>query len=231
MILSLLIFFILLLLIYSLSRQLMSRLYHLLGLEFLSFFLLPGTVIHELSHMLVAEILFVKTGKLSFKPEVKEDNQIGIGQLEVTETDPFRRTLIGLAPLVAGLTIIGLGANFYLFPQLANLKIDSLRHWPIVQFLFLFAIGYLIFTLSTAMFSSPKDLEVAVIPALFFTIIILFLWLAGFKLTVPKNLTDWLGNLLANLNRALLIVVGLDLMALFILKGLNSLTRRLFRHD
>jgi len=231
MILSLLIFFMLLFLIYSLSRRLTGQLYRLLGLNGLSFFLLPGTVVHELSHMLVAEILFVKTSRFDFKPQVNEDNEVTIGRVAVTQTDPFRRTLIGLAPIISGLGLIylifsaqggpafgwQLAINFFSPPRSPGGHLGGV--------FILFALCYLFFTISVTMFSSRQDLEAAIVPAFFFLVLLAFFWLAGFKLTVPKDILDFIAKLLTGLNRALALVVGLNLFILFVLKGLNLLKR------
>ena len=66
----------------------------------------PGTVIHELSHLFTAEILGVRTGKLTLVPDFIQKDQIKAGSVMIAATDPFRRYLIGLAPMVTGLVAI-----------------------------------------------------------------------------------------------------------------------------
>lgn len=60
-----------------------------------------GTVIHELSHLLACLMLFVRVGKVNFfgpeKSKTGEGMTLGYVQHEVT--DPFRGTLIGMAPI------------------------------------------------------------------------------------------------------------------------------------
>jgi len=74
----------------------------------------PGTVIHELAHLLAAGLLFVKTGSMEIIPKVMDD-EIRLGSVQVAKTDPFRRTIIGVAPVLLGMAII-FGILFYLQP-------------------------------------------------------------------------------------------------------------------
>jgi len=240
MILSLLVFFALFLLLYFVSRRITKNIYlfaflltggKLSSLNFLSFCLLPGTVIHELSHMIVGELLFVKTGEFSFKPQLDEGEKIQIGSLKIVKTDPVRRTIIGLAPFITGLIIIFSVFNFYLSKQFNNLAIKQYNNITIIQLIILLVVSYLLSVISLTMFSSPKDLEAALLPALILIIIVLSLSVAGFRLTVPKNLIDFTAHAFFSLDKALGFVLFLDLVGLAILRGLNSLASRLLRRE
>lgn len=68
--------------------------------------LLPGIVVHELSHWLTAKLLGVKTGKISIWPSHKAQGRIRLGSVQVARVDPLRSSLIGLAPLISGAAII-----------------------------------------------------------------------------------------------------------------------------
>ena len=102
-------------LIFLLARKNHNLLYLLLYLwtnnkqfavNFLSFIFLPGTLIHEVSHWIIATVLRVPTGELSIFPKVKDNGEIQAGKLEIAQTDPFRHALIGLAPMLVGLILI-----------------------------------------------------------------------------------------------------------------------------
>ena len=69
-------------------------------------FFLPGTLIHELAHFLFAVLLGVPTGTIYVLPVYEEHQGIRMGSVKIAQVDPFRRTLIGLAPLVVGILII-----------------------------------------------------------------------------------------------------------------------------
>ncbi len=68
---------------------------------------LPGVVVHELSHWLMAKILGVRVGKLSIGPVRKaRSRRVTLGSVRVAAVDPLRASLIGLAPLLGGTAII-----------------------------------------------------------------------------------------------------------------------------
>ena len=113
------------------------------GLLFFLFF--PGTIIHELAHLLAAGLLFVKTGSMELMPRIM-DNEIRLGSVEVVKTDPFRRAIIGVAPVLLGLFII--------FGILFSLQALAVKNAAIYLFSF-----YIIFALGNTLFSSKKDLE------------------------------------------------------------------------
>lgn len=105
---------------------------------------LPGTIIHELSHILSAGVLMVHVGEMEFIPKITSTG-VRLGSAEIGLTDPFRRALIGLAPFLVGVSLI-LVSLWLLLPETSN----------IYQRLLLF---YVIFEIGNTMFSSKKDLE------------------------------------------------------------------------
>jgi hypothetical protein len=107
---------------------------------------LPGTIIHELAHMLTAGVMLVPVGEMEFLPEVT-DHGVKLGSVQIGRTDPIRRMLIGVAPVLVGLGII---INIIFLVQ-ANMV--SLPIWLIA------VAAYLLFEISNTMFSSKKDLE------------------------------------------------------------------------
>ncbi len=236
---SLIIFFSLLIFLFLLAKSVINLTFGFFyqltknknaSLELLSFFLLPGTIVHELSHMLTAGFLFVQTGELCFKPEIDENNNVRVGAVKIAKTDPFRRTFVGIAPLVVGLTIIGLVFNYYLFNQLKHCFIVSLFHCSIFQFLLLFSVFYLLSSISLTMFSSRKDLEQLLIPAVILLIIVLVFWLAGFRLTIPQYAINFADKILIQLNKSLAVVVFLNILLIWLFKGLNFIVKAIFPH-
>ncbi len=109
-------------------------------------FFLPGVIFHELSHLIIANLMFVNTGEVEFIPKIT-GNSLKLGSVAVAKTDPIRRFLIGAAPLVCGLGLmIGL---------LILLKLHGI--WQNLLFF------YVIFQIGNTMFSSKKDMEGAAI--------------------------------------------------------------------
>jgi hypothetical protein len=151
----LILFFVLLLVLFFLSRQVTKSLSYLLyritGNEKVTIYLMailffPGTLIHELSHYLAAVLLFVHVGKMEFMPRVM-GHGVKLGSVEIGHTDPIRRALIGMAPFFFGTAILLI--TLTLFQQVGgseNIGVTILT-------------GYIIFEISNTMFSSRKDME------------------------------------------------------------------------
>jgi hypothetical protein len=75
-----------------------------------SLIFLSGVFLHELSHLLMAKLLGVPTGKFSLLPEVMPDGRLQLGYVEAAHTDPFRDSLVGVAPLISGLAFVAFAA-------------------------------------------------------------------------------------------------------------------------
>jgi len=109
---------------------------------------LPGIIVHELSHLLAAGLLFVKTGDMELTPKVT-GGEVRLGSVGIEKTDFLRRAIIGVAPVLVGISII-FGILFSLQKLNAmNLGIYALSF-------------YIIFEVGNTLFSSRKDLEGAV---------------------------------------------------------------------
>lgn len=148
------------------NHSVMISLYHLV--------MLPGTVVHELSHWLMAQILLVETNKIDIPllPKYRKGNQIILGNVQTAKVDPIRSSLIGVAPIFGGCAVILLIARFAfgllvpldaIFaktptvphpPELAALLI-ALRERIATPDLWLWL--YLIFAVSNAMLPSSAD--------------------------------------------------------------------------
>src|ERR1035437_2432032 len=90
--------------LFLLSRSISKTLSKFMSINFLSFLFLPGIIVHELSHILVAAILFVPVGSMEFAPK-RHGNAVKLGSVEIAKTDPIRRSIIGCAPFFMGLLI------------------------------------------------------------------------------------------------------------------------------
>lgn len=173
------VFFVFLLLeifvLFLLSRATTHTISKFVSVNLLSFLFLPGTIIHELSHMIIAAILFVPVGEMEFVPK-KSGNGIKLGSVEIGKTDPIRRAVIGFAPVLAGLmliiTIVYFFSSNLLFFQ------DQKIYLSIV---IIVAIIYLLFAISNTMFSSKKDMEGTVEILLTLAIVFIIVYIAGFR--------------------------------------------------
>src|ERR1700722_1998592 len=113
-------FFIELLILFLLSRNLSRALSHFLyrisksknfTITILAILFLPGTIIHEFSHAIAARLLGVSVGTMEFMPQI-EGEHVKLGSVQVAHSDPIRRFFIGAAPFLFG-TLIMLGLIFY----------------------------------------------------------------------------------------------------------------------
>lgn len=74
------------------------------GIYLYAIFFLPGTIIHELSHWITAEVLHVPTGKISILPATSgNDQEKQLGYVMTAKTDPIRGFIIGMAPVIVSL--------------------------------------------------------------------------------------------------------------------------------
>ncbi len=166
--------------LFLLSRLLTELLSHLLlklthsvsvTIHILSFLFLPGVVVHELSHMFMASLLFVRTGAIEFWPQV-QGTTVKLGSVQVAKTDILRRFIIGAAPLIGGI-----GLLLVLFISLSP-SYETWYSWRTIIFI------YSLFEISNTMFSSKKDMEGAI---MLFVILLLFIsifLLLGFRFDI-----------------------------------------------
>jgi hypothetical protein len=157
----------------------------LLGLVYL-----PGTLLHELSHFLTAIALLLPVGELSLLPEIKKLDEHGkyyvkLGHVTFGHKDYLRTSLVGIAPLIVGLAFFYSIFAFNVFPS-ENIFINILG-------------AYVLFAVSSSMFSSKKDMEGTLI---FIPLAILIISLMiGFRVNIFElMLSPQLQTLMLRLN-------------------------------
>ncbi len=207
-------------LLFLLSRKLVSCLAQILYkftkshrfvVHTLALIFLPGTMIHELAHLLFAGIMLVPVGELSVIPVIEEKG-VRLGSVQIGKTDPFRRTIIGVAPVLLGMVLI--------FSIFMLVKIGVSPWWQILLAL------YFIFQIGNTMFSSRKDIEGSILFAVL-TMVSCGAVLGSLYFLRPLLLQDiWLsiikmdlGFLVSFFQRAslyLIIPVTLDLLTILL---------------
>ncbi len=120
-------------------------------------FFLPGVILHELAHLLMASVLNVPTGNLMIFPRQEEREMPGggkawsLGKVSSAETDPLRSSLIGFAPMIIGvlslIAIVDFGLGIKSFNQITSFAFT----W---KNLLLF---YCLLTFTNTMFLSEED--------------------------------------------------------------------------
>ncbi len=180
-----------------------------ISIYLLSFLFLPGTIIHEISHAIMATLLQVHVGRMEFIPKI-DGNNLKMGSVEVGHTDPIRRILIGIAPFLLGTTII-LCAFFY-----------AAQNNLFVHQLIVIIMSYLIFEIGNTMFSSKKDLEGALGIIIMLIFICVVFYIVGFRLTAlsPQTLfaNPLITETLQNASTYMLSPLVIDLALITVLK-------------
>lgn len=185
-----------LILLFLLSRRLIKSLAqiilrftksHRAVVNILAIIFLPGTIFHKLAHLLFAGVMLVPVGEINVIPEV-EDRGVKLGSVQIGHTDPLRRMIIGLAPVLFGILSI-LTALYF---------VRSSGHFVLWQVLLAL---YLVFEIGNTMFSSKRDLEGAIgFLAVFTVAVIVLIILYLFNPTLIQQIWLWLNGL--NLNGA-----------------------------
>ena len=196
------------------------------------FLFLPGILIHELSHYIIAILLGARPTNFSLWPQSRQGRVI-LGSVEVRRIGPIGHSLIGLAPLVFGSLAVWFIARFLQF----DLLVEALTNGELRRFLWAAAESlatpdfwlwlYLLFAIANVMLPSPAD-RIYWMPVLVLVGSIAAL-LVGFDLlpVVPDLFQDFFFDLTAIMVFALSTVVVVDVFfSLFILllETLLSLT-------
>ena len=190
-----------------------------IAITIMTIVLFPGTVIHELSHLFTAEILGVRTGELTLAPESITGDRIQSGSVAIAHTDPFRRTLIGLAPFFTGVTsLLALSWWFVAITRDHTLILLDIRFSIIL-------IVYLVATITNTMFASPEDMQ-GVIPV-FGTLLILAVggYLAGIRFVLPEPIMIQISSILLSCAQNLGIVLTFHLVTLLLYTSINLIIR------
>ncbi|OGG03883.1 hypothetical protein A2W14_05420 [Candidatus Gottesmanbacteria bacterium RBG_16_37_8] len=237
MVIQLFLLIFLLTIIFLISKQIVNHTFSVIQKLFknkktavwiLALLFLPGTVIHELSHLVTALILRVNTGPISIFPKIIGDSphagtvpfRVKVGHIMVANTDSIRLTIIGVAPMVVGLVIIFILGNTFFgdSPRSGTVPFTAAIRGVFIYFLFI---------TSTSMFASRQDLKSLLITLPVVILIVAALYLSGIKITVEGNILEKIDGILSKLNRSLILTAGVNYVVLIILASLSWLGRRL----
>lgn len=134
------------------------------ALAIFSILFLPGVLLHEVSHYLVARLLNVRVGKFSIIPQPLPDGRLRLGYVETGKTDFLRDALIGAAPLITGGLFVAFAGFVHLdfsalWAQLSSGDLSSVSQALIgvVNLPDFWLWFYLVFVVSSTMFPSASD--------------------------------------------------------------------------
>ncbi len=184
---------------------------------------LPGTLLHETSHWLTAKLLGVKTSRFSLWPKLKGRGELQMGAVQVEVADPFRHSLIGLAPLIFGSLIVLLIGQWLQLERVATAfnsgDVERISE-AIVQTLAVPDIWlwlYLIFAISNAMLPSASDRESWWSVVLYLSLGLFLVVGLGLNPTLSPELQDIALVILTSLLSAFVITLAVDLVFILII--------------
>jgi hypothetical protein len=154
---------------------------------------LPGVVLHELSHMLAAWLLGVRVLRVRLF-QFRRLHDPRQGEVVVAHADPLRMSLIGASPLLGGITALVL-----LRPLLAALVGESVSLSTLAPMLATprtFMVLYLVVAVTNTMFPSAADRQawrVVIVGALVVGALVLAL-----RVAVPPS---WIDSIIAAAER------------------------------
>lgn len=210
-----LVFLLLIIAIYIVSRLILKELFILLRKFFQSDFVvfslvsllfLPGTIIHESAHFITALLLILPVKSMTVFPKWDE-NEIKLGEVLFIKKDFLRAILVGVAPVFFGIGILFSLFYFHIYPA-NNIGLNIFY-------------AYLIFSISANMFSSKQDLKdlLLIIPVILLIIIIIYV----FNIKINMNSLNVIMN---NINRYIFFVLLIDAFLFGTTKLLNSFIKR-----
>jgi hypothetical protein len=194
---------------------------------------LPGVILHELSHWLMAKLLGVRVSRPKIGPvRMGRSRRVSLGSVRVGKVDPVRASLIGVAPLLGGSAVILLIGNLVLgVDELTNAMagqgldriLDGLAQMIQVADFWLWL--YLIFAASNAMLPSESDMA-AVRPVLMFLGIVtaIVLIVTGIP-AIPPTIVDGVNAVAGYLAAAFGLTLAVDTAFMATIGILLVLTR------
>lgn len=188
------------------------------GLALLWLVLLPGTLLHELSHWAMAKLLGLRTGRFRIWPEFNR-NGVVLGSVEVQRTNALADSLVGLAPFIGG-TLALLAIGYLVFDVAAMAQAWTMGAWRHLGWLLRQALLvpdawlwlYLTVAISNAMMPSPTD-RASWRPVLLYTGLVAAVVLAlGAVPPLPSSWTEGMAGGLQMLTAAFVFTLAVDLV-------------------
>jgi hypothetical protein len=173
----------------------------------------PGVVVHELSHFIMAAVLFVPIKDLILVPKMVEGRLRG-GSVVIERVDFIRRTIVGIAPLFGGIIVIWGMSQFVRY------------EFGITNILQLILYVYLAFSISATMYSSQKDLEALLYFVPFIAILVGVLYIVGFEFVWLVDFVSRFESFFVRLRDVLVIPLVVNALLLVLLSGISMLRKQ-----
>lgn len=189
------------------------------GVMLYAIIFLPGTIVHELSHWIFAEILAVRTGEITILPDFSSDDSgmtRRLGSVATARSDPFRAFLIGIAPFLTGLGILAVLGRL-----IATGSSDNFAWWQLTLII------YGIVVVGNSMMTSREDRRTW--PVIIVFIFLISLLLYRLRLAIPPSFWSLGSSILTGLDTILGVTAGLNLVMIVGLYGLRKLVEKLMQ--
>lgn len=176
----------------------------------LALIFLPGTLIHETAHFITALFLLLPVKSMTVFPEF-EDGEIRLGKVSFERRDFLRGVIVGVAPFFAGTALLFfmLSSNIFFEFNLA------------FKIIFL----YLIFSISSNMFSSKADLRdlALILPVILLVVIVFYVLGIDINAMLAKgNFTAFFNDIMNKVNRYFLFVFLINFGLFVTVKMVNK---------
>ncbi len=194
---------------------------------------LPGTLVHEFAHWLMAKLLGVKTAGFDILPKVTKGGEVRLGSVDVRGGGLLEHTLIGMAPMLLG-GVITIGLSYLLVDVQAMQQAVQSEQVDAVFQAFIQAFHhpdalillYLLFTISSSMFLSASDRAPIQQMALYLLLVLLPLYLFGFMPKLPQSwsqvIADMFGVFASGLAVALVVHVVMTMLTGLLYGGVRA---------
>lgn len=196
---------------------------------------LPGVVVHELSHWIMAKLLGVRVTWPKFGPVRKgRTRRVSLGSVRVGNVDWARASLIGVAPLLGGSAVILLiGSRVLGVGELAEALagqgfqgfLDGLAQMVRVPDFWLWL--YLIFSVSNAMLPSESDMATVRPVLIFLGIAAAVIVLVTGIPAIPPTVVERVNEIASYLATAFGLTLGVDLVFMAVIGIMLLITRQM----
>ena len=195
--------------------------------------LLPGIILHELSHALAARLLGAQVGRISIRPE-RQGDRIRLGFVPVEKTGVVRDSLIGLAPLLvgSGVTLL-IGYLIFGIDAVGGAILAGDWHdlftglWAMLGAPDLWIWAYVIFAVSNTMLPSRTDRRAWTPVLLFLLLVALLTLLAGMGGAIVQGLSGPLTIALRWLTAMCVLTLLMDLPFVLFIAAMERVLERI----
>ena len=186
---------------------------------------LPGVVLHELSHAAVALTLGIRVLRINLF-QFRSANDVRQGEVVVAKADPLRMSIVGAAPLIGGLIALLLLVRWLDPPPIA-LDIgmfDQLRQQLGTP---LATLGlYRLFAIANTMFPSAADRQAWWVVGTVLLVGAVLLLVLGVRPAIPPRWLDVLAAQARQLTAVLVPVIIIDGLVLVVVLLLELVVSR-----